>query len=64
VERVPPESNCAVCLCDFGPGDTMRALPCSDMHMFHRHCIDKWLKKNKVCPLCLVDVTQETKKAK
>jgi hypothetical protein len=64
-ERVPADANCAVCLCDFGPGDTLRALPCSDMHLFHRHCIDKWLKKNKVCPLCLVDVTQgETKKAK
>ena len=23
---------------------------------FHRGCIDKWLKRNKVCPLCLQDI--------
>jgi hypothetical protein len=57
--KVMKDSSCAVCLSDFGWGDTMRQLPCE--HLFHRHCIDKWLKKNKVCPLCLMDVTEGKK---
>lgn len=46
--------SCAVCLCDFETGDRLRSLPCD--HLFHRPCIDKWLKRNKVCPLCLHDI--------
>ncbi|CAJ1396454.1 unnamed protein product [Effrenium voratum] len=48
------ESGCAVCLSDFERDCVLRRLPCS--HSFHRGCIDKWLKRNKVCPLCLQDL--------
>lgn len=40
------EQTCAVCLSEFCHGDMIRELPCA--HCFHRPCIDKWLKKNKV----------------
>lgn len=46
--------NCAVCLSDFDENDTLRRLPCN--HSFHSGCVDKWLKQNKVCPLCVQDV--------
>jgi hypothetical protein len=46
--------SCAVCLSEFEEGEMVRQLPCK--HSFHRPCIDKWLKRNKVCPLCLQDV--------
>lgn len=46
--------SCAVCICDFEEGEMLRRLPCN--HSFHQHCIDKWLRRNKVCPLCLRDV--------
>jgi len=49
-----PQTSCAVCLSDFERGDMLRRLPCG--HKFHRCCIDKWLMRNKVCPLCLRDV--------
>jgi len=49
-----PETSCAVCISEFEWGDMMRQLPCA--HNFHRACIDKWLKRNKVCPLCLQDI--------
>jgi len=48
------ETSCAVCLSDFEVDDMLRRLPCG--HDFHRACIDKWLKRNKVCPLCLQDI--------
>jgi hypothetical protein len=48
------DTSCAVCLEDFEENDEMRQLPCR--HLFHRPCIDKWLQRNKVCPLCLQDI--------
>lgn len=48
------EMSCAVCLSDFDRDAVLRRLPCG--HSFHRGCIDKWLKRNKVCPLCLQDI--------
>lgn len=55
------EVSCAVCLSDFEKQDMLRRLPCK--HSFHSACVDKWLKQNKVCPLCVQDVevmTQQT----
>jgi len=48
------ETSCAVCLSDFEWDEMVRRLPCG--HSFHRTCIDKWLRRNKVCPLCLQDI--------
>ncbi|CAL4896941.1 unnamed protein product [Urochloa decumbens] len=44
------QSECAVCLQDFDPEETLRAMPCS--HAFHQQCISDWLRRNGVCPLC------------
>jgi len=54
VQKSNPESSCAVCLSEFEWGHMLRQLPCG--HNFHRMCIDRWLKRNKVCPLCLQDI--------
>jgi hypothetical protein len=43
--------SCAVCLADFEHDDLIRRLPCR--HLFHMCCIDKWLQRNKRCPLCM-----------
>ncbi|KAK9278925.1 hypothetical protein L1049_028506 [Liquidambar formosana] len=43
--------DCAVCLENFKVGDKCRLLPnCS--HCFHPQCIDSWLLKTSLCPIC------------
>eukprot|EP00438_Fugacium_kawagutii_P025731 Skav210487 [mRNA] locus=scaffold737:888468:893837:- [translate_table: standard] len=52
--RCRSDGSCAVCISEFEGGDTLRRLPCN--HSFHQSCIDRWLRRNQVCPLCLRDV--------
>ncbi|KAI3721726.1 hypothetical protein L2E82_32744 [Cichorium intybus] len=44
-------SGCSVCLVDYKPANIIRLLPkCG--HLFHRKCIDTWLKVHATCPVC------------
>lgn len=43
--------DCAVCLESFKVGDKCRLLPMCK-HTFHARCIDKWLLKTPICPIC------------
>ncbi|XP_010251297.1 PREDICTED: E3 ubiquitin-protein ligase RNF13-like [Nelumbo nucifera] len=42
--------DCVVCLENFKVGDKCRLLPCK--HSFHANCVDSWLLKTPVCPIC------------
>ncbi|KAG7556043.1 Zinc finger RING-type [Arabidopsis suecica] len=45
------EICCSVCLEEFEDGhDIIRIKICR--HVFHRLCIDSWLKQNQSCPNC------------
>jgi len=51
----PP--SCTICLMEIT--NNIKALPCA--HVFHTHCIDRWLRLKNSCPLCRqVDGTQQT----
>jgi hypothetical protein len=46
--------NCRICLVEFKNGNKLRRLPC--LHIFHKKCIDHWLKDNGKCPIDNVNV--------
>ena len=42
--------ECSVCLAKFVQDEYVKLLPCS--HKFHKHCIDEWLSRSGMCPIC------------
>ncbi|KAL2939785.1 RING-H2 finger protein ATL56, partial [Bienertia sinuspersici] len=43
--------TCPICLDNVMEGDICRVLP-SCKHVFHLNCVDKWILKSPVCPVC------------
>ncbi|EKX41833.1 hypothetical protein GUITHDRAFT_153770 [Guillardia theta CCMP2712] len=63
LQRDPTLARCPVCLCELEQGDACRRLPC--LHMFHKDCVDDWLKRDRHCPVCKTDIVtgaQETRR--
>jgi len=54
-----PSPCCSICLVDYSQGMLLRRLPCG--HDFHRRCVDKWLRRNKRCPLCVQAIDEPCK---
>lgn len=56
------ESNdvCPICFEDFCEGDIASILPC--YHIFHKNCIEPWIKKANNCPTCRIDNCNLNKK--
>ncbi|KAK9275052.1 hypothetical protein L1049_022310 [Liquidambar formosana] len=52
--------SCVICRVDYDDGDTLTVLPCK--HLYHSECINNWLKINKVCPVCLAEVSTSEKR--
>jgi E3 ubiquitin-protein ligase ATL41 len=49
------ERECAVCLGAMADGEAARRLPrCA--HVFHRGCVDVWLRDQSTCPVCRAEV--------
>ncbi|CAN6327992.1 unnamed protein product [Urochloa humidicola] len=44
------EHRCAICLEDLEARNKFRRMPCH--HSFHQLCIFKWLRINRLCPVC------------
>lgn len=48
---------CPVCLSAMDDAaEELIELPCDSRHRFHAACITQWLRRRKVCPLCMLDV--------
>lgn len=48
--------ECAICLSEFSGEELLRLLPSCD-HVFHPHCIARWLANHATCPVCRARVT-------
>lgn len=46
--------TCAICLTDTEIGETISRLPCN--HVFHKKCIQPWLRQASTCPTCRHDL--------
>ena len=42
--------NCIICFENFKENEMILKLNC--FHIFHKNCIENWLKKNNNCPIC------------
>jgi hypothetical protein len=47
---------CAICIKEYRKGEQIFHLNCS--HHFHVGCIEPWLKKATVCPICRFNLEQ------
>ena len=45
---------CCICLADIVIKQKCVLLPCG--HLLHSKCIELWLKKNSICPMCRFDL--------
>ncbi|KAL4460689.1 hypothetical protein ABPG72_000789 [Tetrahymena utriculariae] len=48
--------SCSICLDEFERFQWLKTLGC--LHRFHKKCINHWLIKNRLCPICKVDQKQ------
>ena len=46
------KDECSICLETYEQGDQLAVLPCDARHVFHVHCIKKWLALHNSCPFC------------
>lgn len=51
IQGSSPAADCAVCLENFRAGERCRLLP-SCSHSFHAECVDLWLLRASICPIC------------
>lgn len=58
--HVQENPSCPVCMEDYKPGDNdiLKVRQCG--HIFHRDCLKSWMKVNRTCPLCRLDLVSGT----
>lgn len=63
VKELKDDDTCPICTNEYknDPHPLVVELPCNSKHRFDLECIGPWLKLNKTCPLCRIDVTERKK---
>lgn len=49
------DSTCCICLNELDKGDTCSRTCCK--HVFHKECLDGWMRREQRCPLCREKIT-------
>ncbi|GLU07947.1 hypothetical protein SLE2022_248850 [Rubroshorea leprosula] len=50
LNKINLEEACVICMQKLCRGTELCSMPCK--HLFHSHCIIKWLRTSHVCPIC------------
>jgi hypothetical protein len=50
IQKSLTDTDCAICIENIKLNSDVRIMNCN--HIFHTDCLDKWLIKNKTCPIC------------
>lgn len=48
------EIACPICYENYREDEKLKILNCR--HYFHINCIDEWLSRNSICPICRIDI--------
>lgn len=51
------DASCPICLNEMVTGEEARLLRCK--HMFHKQCVDDWLRVNASCPTCRKSILRD-----
>ncbi|EAX87377.1 hypothetical protein TVAG_024430 [Trichomonas vaginalis G3] len=54
---IPPNSECAICMCNIEDGEPTMMTPCG--HPFHSQCLERWMQEQLVCPICRAPLLPE-----
>jgi len=55
-EEGRPPRECCICMELYSSEDEIRRTPCK--HVFHGECLRNWLKTQRTCPLCRIDLQE------
>ncbi|XP_057814673.2 probable E3 ubiquitin-protein ligase RHC1A [Cryptomeria japonica] len=51
------DRECSICTEPFQVGEDARQMPCHESHIFHAHCLLRWLESSNSCPICRTRIT-------
>jgi len=49
------KQTCSICLSNFKCSDNLYKISCN--HLFHKDCLDEWVKHKQECPVCRCTIT-------
>ena len=53
-EKINNLNECIICLEDMKFNDDLILVKCS--HIYHKECLEKWMVRRSVCPLCDIKI--------
>ncbi|CDW72137.1 e3 ubiquitin-protein ligase sdir1-like [Stylonychia lemnae] len=53
-DSISNKNQCTICIENFVDEEVIKILPC--FHQFHNSCIDDWLLRKTLCPVCKFDI--------
>jgi len=54
------DNTCAICINDMEDHEMVKLLP-NCQHCYHGDCLDEWLRRSTLCPLCKQEVMPTSK---